>query len=564
MKLFYTLLFIFYCTITVAQDIAPLVSSRYGQGVPYNGLCPNGSAAGCGPVAIAQILNRYKTPLHGYGSISYTSNGNTINVDLENIVFDWDNILDEYKSYTAIQGKAVANLIYACGVAMQAQYGESTSIGNYARMLYGLQHHLHFSSNSRYLRRQFYSTAEWIEIMNKQLRDGLPIFYRGTWFFNDSRSDHMFVIDGFTDKGEYHVNFGHNGNGDKYTNINVINQSGTSAGGRGVCYNSSQAMVVNLFPTPDYEAYPKQSCISEEPIILNNDINTKQITANLGDVFTLSCRLRNCSAEKATINYGWALLKDGNLIDILGQRSYGLSAGNQFVEARHLNVSLPKKLEDGEYLLSLYSKSDIEPAWAKVWICAPTDVQVYVANGKATVTVPDNHKLYPNLYLDESINEVSNEFANIVPGRTFSLKINNPSVNNFENAIRLSIVADNTDYTYETILPVYSQTENVFCILVPQEKADLAGKNITSVTASYYYDIENRYIKLSTTIPSSIESDNIQNQASADICIYSIRGDLVKNIRAQEIGSLYKSILTVLPHGIYIIKEGNKTRKIVL
>lgn len=94
MKLFYTLLFIFYCTITVAQDIAPLVSSRYGQGVPYNGLCPNGSAAGCGPVAIAQILNRYKTPLHGYGSISYTSNGNTINVDLENIVFDWDNILD--------------------------------------------------------------------------------------------------------------------------------------------------------------------------------------------------------------------------------------------------------------------------------------------------------------------------------------------------------------------------------------------------------------------------------------------------------------------------------------
>ena len=122
------------------------------------------------------------------------------------------------------------------------------------------------------------------------------------------------------------MNFGHLGSGDKFADINVLNQSGTNPGGRGVCYNATQAMVINCYPTPEHTDYPLQRCISEEAIILNKDTLLRQATVNLGEKFTLSCNLRNYSLQKATVNYGWGLEKDGQLINILSQRTYGLSA----------------------------------------------------------------------------------------------------------------------------------------------------------------------------------------------------------------------------------------------
>lgn len=562
-----TLLCVIGVSNTNAQTVAPMIKAKYSQCAPYNNSCPDGTVAGCGPVAIAQIMTLYKIPAHGYGVLSYKSGGYNITADFGNTAFGWNDILDNYKNgtYSDTQAKAVADLIYACGAAMHATYGTSTSIGNYAQMLYGLQHHLHFSVDSRYLRRKFYSTAEWIEILNRQLRDGHPVFYRGTWFFNDTRSDHMFVVDGIDEEGAYHVNFGHGGSGDKFADINVINQSGTYPGGRGVCYNASQAMVINCYPTPDYEAYPLQRCVSEEYIILNNDMTINTTTVSLGETFTLSCKLRNYSAEKANVNYGWALVKDGNFIDIVGLRTYGLGAGNQFSDTRHLNVSLPHDLSDGTYKLELYSKSDIEPKWNKIWACAPTDVDVSVNNGRAVITVPDNHQLDPMLYLDEDIKEVDNEFAKTVPGRSFALVINNPSINNFENILRLDIVADGGQYSYETTVPVFSQTSTEFHFLIPQEKVDLQEKEITSITASYYYDWEKRYVEMTTTTPSSIETlTTVSAQSSTDIYIYSVNGVLVRKVRSQDVNGQYGAILEELPHGIYIVKEGNRTRNIAL
>lgn len=325
-----------------------MLATKYSQTAPYNNSCPNNSAAGCGPVAIAQILTKYKQPVHGYGSVSYQSGANkyAVDVDFENYIFDWDNIKDDYRGeYTDQQAKAVADLVYACGAAMYAQYGSATSINNYAKMLYGLQHNLHISEDARYLRRQHYSTAEWIEMLNTQLRAGHPVFYRGTWMFDGTEAGHMFVIDGLDADGKYHVNFGHLGSGDKFADINVLNQSGTNPGGRGVCYNATQAMVINCYPTPEHTDYPLQRCISEEAIILNKDTLLRQATVNLGEKFTLSCNLRNYSLQKATVNYGWGLEKDGQLINILSQRTYGLSAGNKFAETRHLDLALPQLLK---------------------------------------------------------------------------------------------------------------------------------------------------------------------------------------------------------------------------
>lgn len=45
-----------------AQELTPLIQTQWGQGAPYNMLCPKDSLsgrnvlAGCGPIAMAQVI----------------------------------------------------------------------------------------------------------------------------------------------------------------------------------------------------------------------------------------------------------------------------------------------------------------------------------------------------------------------------------------------------------------------------------------------------------------------------------------------------------------------------
>ena len=554
------------CLCSQAQEVTMLVDAKFNQGTPYNLACPDGCVTGCGPTAVAEILSRYKMPEHGYGTAPLVIGADTVLVDMEAIGFDWSNILDEYKDgeYTDAQANAVANLMFGCGVAMNVNYGPATSVTNYARMIYGLQHNLHMSPDSRYMHRKNFSTSEWIEIINNQLREGYPVFYRGTWFFNDSRSDHMFVIDGLNEEGDYHVNFGHGGVNDKFCDINVINQSGSFPGNRGVCYNASQAMTINLYPTPDFTNYPLQASVSEEPIILNGDSLLESIQIPLSESFTLSCRLRSCSREKTTITFGWALVKDGEVLDILGQGRYGLNPGNTFKEASHRTLKLPAKLEDGDYQLILYSKSTLEDEWKEVWRDAATAVDVTVSNGTATIIIPPNHMLDPELYLTEAIEEVDNEFASSVAGRTFRLTISNGTLNNFENSVKLNITADGAEYSYTTTLPVYSQTKTVYDILVPAYMCNLDGKQVSSIKASYYYEVEDRYIEM----PIGDNAQGVERingeQISGDVYIFDISGRLLTTIKATQVDTRYPDFLNTLTDGVYVIKEGNNTRKLFL
>ena len=552
-------------TATQGQTVAPMVAAKYGQTTPFNDSCPGGSAAGCGPVALAQILYFYKAPRAAVGMATYTYKGAATKVSLDDILFDWGNILAEYpdKGYSDDEAKAVADLVYACGAAMGVTYDSKTAVTNYANMLFGMQHNMHISVDSRYLRRAFYSTAEWVEMLNQQLRDGHPVFYRGTWYGVGERSDHMFLIDGLNDKGEYHVNFGQKGSGDKFTDINNLNQSGTYPGNRGVCYNAAQVMVVNCFPTPDFNDYPAQVCISEEPIILNKDTMLRSVTVNKGETFSLSCRLRNCSDESASIQYGWALVKDGVFINILSQRTYGLSPGYTFTEVRHLDVKLPSSMDDGDYTLQLFSKLKEEKNWHEVWACAPTTVDVRVKNGKATVTVPDNHLGDPRLYLKADIKEVETVFKDKVPGRTFELQVANETTNNFENLIKLEVVADGVTYSYELTQAIYSQTQPVLHVQIPTSAVNLEGKKISSVRAFYYYDIEKRYIEMGETF-TKVNSIAKNGEDNGDVRVYSANGILLKTIKADKVSTRYQEVLESLPRGIYIVKEGKTTRKIKL
>ncbi len=133
------------------SSIEPIVTASWHQSEPFNNECPNDAAAGCGAIAVAQILNHYKMPSQGYGRATYEN----VDVDFSNRSIDWANIRDSYLQggYSNAEGQAVAGLVYQVGAAMKMKYGSASSPHNYPSMMWGLQHHLHFAPQSRYRHR---------------------------------------------------------------------------------------------------------------------------------------------------------------------------------------------------------------------------------------------------------------------------------------------------------------------------------------------------------------------------------------------------------------------------
>ncbi|TGY76498.1 C10 family peptidase [Lepagella muris] len=551
---------------SMAQGIPPMLTSEYDQSYPYDKKCPYNSAAGCGAVAIAQILRYYGMPSHGYGEMSYYSTYlmDSVKVNFEEMKFDWDLLSDRYEEgdFSDASADAVASVVFASGAAMYSNYGSSTSVGNYAKMMYGLQHYLHISPDSRYLQRKYYTTAEWLEMLNGNLSEGHPVFYRGSWKFKGGNVGHMFVIDGRDDDGNYHVNFGHGGRQDKYVDIETINQTGLYPGGRGICYNCEQAMVINCYPTPDHAGYPLQVCMSDESVILNRDKTLQDIEVSLGEDFKLSCRLRNVSHDKTRISFGWWLMKDGDPVTQLSNNSYTLRAGYTFTEPVHIRMHLPSELADGSYELRLYSKSPLAPDWREVWENAPSVVSVLVENGFCRITVPDHHSGDPNLMLADSIEELESDYNKQNRDHIYRVHIVNGTTNNFEDIVRIEVSTDQGDMKYDTVLPIYSQTDTEFHINVPDHIFDLEGKTVQALRA-YYYDKDSDAFH-EITKDGHLAASLLLTDDTAAVRVYSMNGVLMYESSGSCVSEEYGQFLRTLPKGIYIVKEGKKVRKIAI
>ena len=111
MKQAISLLFLFLSSVIGnAQDIVPLLESSWHQEAPFNNYIPNHMKAGCGPIAVAQILNYYKAPTQGFGHVTLYND-----LDYSDKTIDYSLMLDDYRNnnYTNEQADAVANLFPA-------------------------------------------------------------------------------------------------------------------------------------------------------------------------------------------------------------------------------------------------------------------------------------------------------------------------------------------------------------------------------------------------------------------------------------------------------------------
>ncbi len=237
------------------ESVAPLLGGiSYDQTPPYNNLCPEldgeHCATGCMATAMATILSYWKYPERGTGSHSYTSEtyGFPCSFDFANTTFDWETILPAYVEgeYTAEQAEAIATLMYACGVAVDMDYGPESGAYEY-KLVTGMIEYFDFNPYVLLHNRVEYSTQEWMELVCSELSARRPIYYSGA---DKDNTGHAFILDGYDRNGMVHVNWGWSGLSDGYFNIVMLNPNDQGVGGgSGSGFAFRQKMATGLVPS---------------------------------------------------------------------------------------------------------------------------------------------------------------------------------------------------------------------------------------------------------------------------------------------------------------------------
>lgn len=227
-----------------------LETAQWNQDAPYNYYCPiinsKRAVTGCVATAMAIVLRYYQWPDKGVGILpeyNYERNGVTRTQEGHALghSYNWNLMPLEYKngSYSTEEKKAVATLMFDCGVMVQATY-TSEETGAYTRdAVKGLTTYMKYSKNVRELYRDWYADTKWISMLRQEIRTNGPVLYGGSTI---ERSGHQFVLDGYTSKNYFGVNWGWGGYSNGYFLISALDPYETGIGGGsggGYLYNQS-------------------------------------------------------------------------------------------------------------------------------------------------------------------------------------------------------------------------------------------------------------------------------------------------------------------------------------
>lgn len=274
---------------TLPESVEPLLGGiEWNQKEPYNNLCPTLPrsseicAAGCVATATAQVMKYYQWPKQGTGQHSYVSQTHhfELSADFSQSIYDWDNMLDDYSNgYTEQQADAVARLMSDIGIAENMDYDQESGSNSFVACN-ALATYFGYNKGAQGYMREFFSYAEWNDLLKKELAASRPIIMCGVQKTGGGIA-HEFVLDGYDKDGMYHVNWGWGGTSNGYYDINIMHPRIQGTGGGLEGYPAQQDAIVNCFPDKDGTSVAHSLLVAFEEVALTNDTIICSI-ANLG------------------------------------------------------------------------------------------------------------------------------------------------------------------------------------------------------------------------------------------------------------------------------------------
>jgi hypothetical protein len=242
--------------------VSPLITTIWNQTKYYDNLCPYdtqsgvNTVTGCVATVMAQVMKYWKYPTKGIGTRTYTPKTNpqygSLTANFGNTTYLWDSMPTALTAAsTANQVKAVANLMYHCGVSVDMDYSTTNSVayttgGLYFQSAdYALEAYFGYDNNLQAIQRSNFTSAKWIDTIQKELKAGRPVIYRGT----GSGGGHSFIADGYDNNNYLHFNWGWGGINDGYYQIDSLNPKILGTGGGSGGYNNYQFAIIGIKPS---------------------------------------------------------------------------------------------------------------------------------------------------------------------------------------------------------------------------------------------------------------------------------------------------------------------------
>ena len=226
------------------QPVAPLLTTTWGQGSPFNRFCPTLNnrqlITGCVTTAVAQIMKYYAWPTCGQGEcMAEIHNLDTTYTKVTlGDEYHWDKMKDDYSRGTKLKTNEVARLMRDVGHAVNVCYTPVLTGAHSDNVPKAMIEHFHYSPTMRKVHRSNHTDEEWHQLLDAELTARRPVYYstRSTRF-----DGHAFVICGVDEQGLYYVNWGWGGHSDGYFDFDVVAAHSES-------YNYVQSAIVGIMP----------------------------------------------------------------------------------------------------------------------------------------------------------------------------------------------------------------------------------------------------------------------------------------------------------------------------
>lgn len=264
------------------EPVGPLCSTLWTQTEPYNQLCPEKDGeqciTGCVATALAQIMKYHEWPAQGRGTVAYNWERHaddwvSLEMDMSEAVFDWDNMLDNYdNTATEEQKLAVATLMKACGYAVNMIYGgqvEGSSAFSEIES-YAMCEYFDYAPSASLEFRAHYSFDQWKQMFYNNLVEYGPISMSGIM---PEWGGHAFICDGYND-GYFHINWGWGGSLNGFFLLDAIGvDAGAERGGESEVWDfcNYQDAVFGLVPSTKACEAAKPYMYSTNPLTLSED-----------------------------------------------------------------------------------------------------------------------------------------------------------------------------------------------------------------------------------------------------------------------------------------------------
>ena len=500
--------------------IAPMLTSKWAQGLPFNQQCPSYtttsgtqySPAGCVATAMAQIMYYYQSSFGSIAIPAYTSsNKGFVNERpaLPATTFNYSIMNDWYDNATNTSASATetARLIKYCGQAVEMDYGKNTSSATSQRNAF--TYYFGYDKGARQHSRTDYTAAEWENMVYTELAQGRPVFISA----RKLSGGHAFICDGY-DNGLYHINWGWRGHQNGYFALNALNDdnsggTGAAAGDEG--YTINVQIMTGLQPNTGTSGTANYNIVS---LYRGNEAGATSYSRSGSTVafsgISLTAYYWNNSSQTYIYDLGWGLYdSNGNLISTHTVLS-GKSLQGSYYTYPSGSISLGKNITSGTYYLkpvcrltgsstfypcrgagSKYIKATITATQLTLTVLNDLDVQNLKINSVTTGSVkkvgsPLQLNLgvsnqgstdYSSIYMWVNDNRVSGTYTDIAPGASGTVVMNyTPSA---AGSIAFKFTADTVG---NNVLKTFNTTIN------SATEATISGSNMSSSVSGTTYN----------------------------------------------------------------------------